>query len=288
MNPKDIEKVNCVVCGSNEYTLACSKDDFNIVRCTDCGLYYVNPRLKRKKLSELYNEDEISPIDYYIETKKADEKTFRKRLKTLEKTLGRKGRILDIGCNIGTLLFIAKNLGWECFGLDINKKVRKYFAGSGIDLKIGDVLEVKYPKKHFDAIVMNDLIEHVPDPKKTLSSVREWLKDDGEIFLVTPDGGSLMFSLLGKRWFHLKPNEHIYYFTNKSLSRLLFETGFEVVFMKHIGRRRSLKTLATKSVSVTGGLSSAILKVLGWIRLASLDIPFNLCDEYGVIAKKKG
>lgn len=287
MNQKGIEKVNCAVCGSNNSKIACLKDGFNIVRCTDCGLYYVNPRLKRKKLSELYNNDEISPVDYYIETKKADEKTFRKRLKAIEKTLGRKGQILDIGCNIGTLLFVAKDLGWECFGLDINKKVREYFVGSGIDLKIGDVLEVKYPRRHFDVVVMNDLIEHVPDPKSTLLRVREWLRDDGVIFLVTPDGGSLMFSLLGKRWFHLKPNEHIYYFTKKSLSRLLTEAGFEIVFMRHLGRRRSFKTLAMKSASVTGILSSVILKAFRWMRLSSLDVPFNLYDEYGVIAKKK-
>ena len=156
-----------------------------------------------------------------------------------------------------------------------------------MDLKIGDVLEAKYPRKHFDAIVMNDLIEHVPDPKSILLKVREWLKDDGEIFLATPDGGSLMFSLLGKRWFHLKPNEHIYYFTRNSLHKLLSDAGFEIVFMKHLGRRRSFKTLAVKSVSVTGGLSSAILKVSRWMRLSSLDVPFNLHDEYGVIAKKK-
>ncbi len=284
----DLESVSCGVCGSHTATHACVRDGFTIVRCTECGLYYVTPRLKPKVLEAMYNSDEISPHSYYAETKDADRQTFRKRLAIIEQVLGRKGKILDIGCNIGTLLFLAKERGWLCEGMDINARVRRSFHNSGIHITIGNVLAASYPKESFDVIVMNDLIEHVPQPKKLLMKVRSWLKDDGVLFLVTPDGGSAMFSFLGRRWFHLKPNEHLHYFTRSSLERLFHDTGYRIVYLRHLGRHRSLKTLAIKSASLFGPLSQIMTSVIRFLRLQSVSVPFNLLDEYAVIVRKNG
>ena len=78
-------RVICDLCGKDDPVLMFKKNDFSIVRCSNCRLVYVNPRLLEKKLSELYNENLISPLHYYMENKTDDEKTFHKRLDIIEK-----------------------------------------------------------------------------------------------------------------------------------------------------------------------------------------------------------
>ncbi len=283
-----VETVSCLICKSQDAEERFQKDGLRVVRCKQCHLTYVNPRLKPETLSQLYNSDAISPHSYYQETRHADHKTFTKRLDFLQKISGdkKKLRILDIGCNIGTLLFAAKQRGWECHGIDINAKVKPFFKDSGVHLKIGDVLKASYKKNSFDLIVMNDLIEHIPDPRALLRKVHELLKQHGLLFLVTPDDGSFIAKIMGKHWFHFKPREHLYYFSKQHLRRLLRETGFTPYSFKHLGRYRSLNTLAEKSASFLGPFSRFGLKVFKFLHMDTIVVPFNMFDEYAVVAKK--
>lgn len=284
----DLEATQCLFCYADDTEPRFTKEDLSVVRCRRCHLSYVNPRLTPKALSRLYNADVISPHSYYKQTLRSDQKTFAKRLTVLHNLLGdrKKVRILDIGCNIGTLLFEAEKRGWECHGIDINAQVKSFFTNSKVELRIGDVVKTSYPTNYFDLIIMNDLIEHIPEPHKLLKKVHTLLKEDGLLFMVTPDGGSFMARVLGKHWFHLKPREHLYYFSKSHLRRLFRETGFMVLSFQHMGRYRSLDTLAEKSASLLGPLSRLAHKVFRFLRLDRLVVPFNLYDEYAVIARK--
>lgn len=284
----EMETVACMICHSRDAEERFFKDGLRVVRCRNCDLTYVHPRLKPNVLARLYNEDIISPHSYYHETRVADQKTFSQRLDLLQRTLGNKKniRILDIGCNIGTLLFQARQRGWECHGIDINAQVKPFFRDSGVHLRIGDVLKSSYPHNSFDLIVMNDLIEHIPDPRQLLHKAHELLKPGGVLFLVTPDGESFMARILGKHWFHLKPQEHLYYFAQSHLRRLFRETRFTPYSFRHLGRYRSLHTLAEKSASLFGPFSRLVLRFFYLLRVDSLVIPFNLFDEYAILARK--
>ena len=287
MNRKNLKNINCPLCNSNNFRKKYVKEGFSIAQCRECSLRYVNPRLRSSQLAKLYNEDTISTHTYYVETRSADEKTFNKRLALIEKTLGKKGTLLDIGCNVGTLLFLAKEKGWECHGVDINKKVRPFFKNTGIPLKIGDIFNISFPKNSFDVIVMNDLIEHVPDPHKLLKYVYSLLKKGGFLFLATPDGGSVMANILGKHWFHLKPQEHLFYLNKQHITRLFNQNKFDVIYIKHLGRYRTFATLATKSSTLFAPFSKLAVKIIIFLHIRSWIFPLNLRDEYALIAKKR-
>jgi 2-polyprenyl-3-methyl-5-hydroxy-6-metoxy-1,4-benzoquinol methylase len=280
-----LECVKCNLCKSDDAGLIYKKNRFNIVKCRRCGLVYVNPRIKPDTLKNMYNEGVISPFNYYVKHKKEDELTFRKRMVLIEK-YRKKGKLLDVGCSIGTFLDVAKKKGWDVYGIDINKRSIDYCRKKlGLNAEVKKLEEVK--EKNFDVIIMNDILEHVADPLKILKIANSILKNKGILFIATPNIGSFLSKLTGKRWLHLKPDEHIYYFTPKTIRALLEKAGFTVVSCKSLGRVRNLGTVAYKSQTYSK-IPYKILKFLNIDKLLNkISFSLNPFDEMGIIAVKR-
>jgi SAM-dependent methyltransferase len=92
-----------------------------------------------------------------------------------------------------------------------------------------------------DAVTCWDVIEHVPDPRSALERLRGRLKPGGRLFLSTPDAGSLLARLLGRRWHYLDPLQHINVFSRKNLEDTLARCGFRVLRVGSLGHRYRLR-----------------------------------------------
>ncbi len=86
-----------------------------------------------------------------------------------------KGDILDVGCGTCQLYTFSRKKGWKgkYYGIDVKKY--DYDYPKGIELIIGDALEVEFPE--VDTIILYNILEHIDDPvkllKKALNSARE-------------------------------------------------------------------------------------------------------------------
>jgi SAM-dependent methyltransferase len=76
---------------------------------------------------------------------------------------------------------------------------------------------------------MFDVIEHLFDPRAVLTAIARALVPGGLLAVSTPNFESASRRLLGVDWAVLSPLEHVYYFTEDSLGRLLEATGFSDV-----------------------------------------------------------
>ena len=286
--------VKCNLCGSDNTNLLYTKDSFKIVICKNCGLVYINPRLDSKTLDQLYNKDNKdfddqhfkTNINYYINTKKDDKKTFERRLNLIQK-YKKQGKLLDIGCSIGTFLDIARKKGWDTFGIDLSKASIDYCTKElKLNVKQGKLEDIKFPSNSFDVVIMSDLLEHVPNPIATLKEANRILKKEGLLFITTPDIGSITAKLMRTRWVHLKPREHIYYFTPKTIERILSKTGFKLIECKSLSRVRNLKTItdALKSYNVLLYKTAKLLIRDSFAK--NIRFTVNPYDEIGVFAKK--
>lgn len=286
--------VKCDLCKSDSTTLLYIKDSFNIVRCNNCGLVYINPRLDSKILDQLYNKDNKdfddqhfkTNINYYLNTKKDDEKTFEKRLKLIQK-YKKSGKLLDIGCSIGTFMDVARKNGWDVFGIDLSKASIDYCKKElKLNAKQGKLEDMKFPPNSFDVIIMSDLLEHVPSPISTLEEANHILKKNGLLFITTPNIGGITAKLMGTKWIHLKSREHIYYFTPKTIEKALSKTGFKFIKCKSLGRVRNLKTItdALKSCNIFLYKTAKLLIRDNLAKKVSFTL--NPYDEMGVFAKK--
>jgi hypothetical protein len=83
------------------------------------------------------------------------------------------------------------------------------------------------PAGSVDALVMNDVLEHLPDLDAALATARRLLASKGSLLICTPDLGSVSARVLGGRWPHFK-SEHLHYLSKKSLTAYLARAGLQV------------------------------------------------------------
>jgi 2-polyprenyl-3-methyl-5-hydroxy-6-metoxy-1,4-benzoquinol methylase len=74
-------------------------------------------------------------------------------------------------------------------------------------------------------VTLYDVVEHLTDPVRTLQRVRGLLRPDGVVHVVTPNVGGLQARLLGARWYHYKPGEHIYLFSPETARKAVERAG---------------------------------------------------------------
>lgn len=136
------------------------------------------------------------------------------------------GRLLDVGCGSGEWLVAMRDLGWQVEGVDFDENAVRLARDNDLLVRCGSLEEQKYPAAHFDAVTLNHVIEHVPDPIGTLKECARILKPGGRLALFTPNTASLGHRLFGSDWRGLEPPRHLHVFCPGSMAALLHRAGF--------------------------------------------------------------
>jgi 2-polyprenyl-3-methyl-5-hydroxy-6-metoxy-1,4-benzoquinol methylase len=205
-------------------------DNLDVNRCKSCGFVYLASwEQSLAKSQELY--------DYYGQLSEEDmtrrhSPENRARQQELLKGLSgctRGRRLLDVGCGDGQLLQTAKDEGWNALGIDLSETAILLCHRRGLAASNTDFFDGSLDEQRFDAIVMSELIEHVPSPQRFFKRAEELLDVGGVLYLTTPNFGSLARRMLGETWSVIHP-EHIGYFERSTLSRLASEeTGLREI-----------------------------------------------------------
>lgn len=226
-----LSPLRCPVCRSTKTEKFWAMPGYRLVKCLSCSAVW-DP-LPPEKFLSLYdktyfvNENPKGGYTNYFEGMRINRRTFSDRLKKIERKLGKKGKLLDVGCALGDCLLEAKRLGWkDAEGIEVSSYAYEFAKGRGLKVKPGTLSENSYKPNTFVAVTYQDVIEHIPDPLSELKKIYKILEPKGIVFLVTPDIGGFWSRLLGPLWYHYKPREHLTYFSQKSMARALKETGF--------------------------------------------------------------
>jgi 2-polyprenyl-3-methyl-5-hydroxy-6-metoxy-1,4-benzoquinol methylase len=139
------------------------------------------------------------------------------------------GSLLDVGCGGGGFLSFMSELGWSVCGVDPDPVAVENAVRRGLDARIGLLEADTFESESFDAVTLNHVIEHVPDPKAVLSECRRIVKRDGQIVVVTPNADSRLHRKFGRHYLHLDPPRHLQIFTSASLNSLCQQAGLRVL-----------------------------------------------------------
>lgn len=153
------------------------------------------------------------------------------------------GKVLDIGCSRGDFAHALSTSGFQVYGVDISpaacREARKLL---GDDNVFCEPIEQLAPRVggQFHAVTLMDMIEHCCDIESFLKAIHHTLAPGGVLFLRTPTLGSpfhwlgsfsyrLSLGLYKNALFKLYHAEHLYFFNERSIRRLLEDCGFEML-----------------------------------------------------------
>jgi SAM-dependent methyltransferase len=197
------------------------------------------------------------------------------------------GRLLDMGAGAGLFLFHASRNGWEPYGVDVSEYGPRYARERfGIEIFCGTLEQAHFPDRHFDAVMLQDTIEHVSDPFCLLSEINRILRPGGGLVISTPNVASLGRRILSDRWALISPAEHLCLFSARSLRAIARRTGFKV---------KTLSVASNVNVSLVHEdhtprthYRKAILKRLAKYMPAKISSILHLGDELHCTFVKQG
>jgi len=148
----------------------------------------------------------------------------KSRLKQLAPLLTGDGALLDYGCGNGAFLTWAaeKNLGRPLFGYEIadRREVQK-LAGGAVNIVRGSPADLLDRLPPCRLITMNHVIEHLPDPLETVSSLVKHLVPGGALEGQTPAADSLERRVFKTCWSGYHAPRHTVIFSRTGIRRLL-------------------------------------------------------------------
>jgi 2-polyprenyl-3-methyl-5-hydroxy-6-metoxy-1,4-benzoquinol methylase len=289
----------CVLCSAEvdrRTDLAWHKDGYDIVRCPSCGLVFRAELPDEQELGRIYDEDyfrdrpdQVDRHGYadYLRDEPLHRTNARARLRLLAARTPQR-RLLDVGCAAGFFVDEARRAGWSASGIDVSEAMVEW-ARSRLGLHVTRAVfaAADIGPAPLDAITMWDYIEHSVDPRRDLEKAHEHLRPGGVLVLSTGDIGSLSARVTGRRWHLLTPEHHNYFFSERTLRRLLEATGFEVRETRHRASRYSIAHVLYKlgASHAPRALRRASVRLTG-SRLGSTGVPLNLFDIITVVARR--
>jgi 2-polyprenyl-3-methyl-5-hydroxy-6-metoxy-1,4-benzoquinol methylase len=287
MNP------TCNICnGKASFTF--EKNAYKLYRCENCDHVFVYPTPSTEEIEAVYRksyfqksegEGGLGYADY--DTDKAGlATTFDTYLTKLSKLSPGK-KILDVGAATGFFLDRAKLAGWQTFGVEISKFGAEESNKRGHETVCGIIEDVP-GEKRFDTITLWDVFEHMTDPRGALEQAHKLLATGGLIAINTIDSSSIPARILGKRWHLVVPPEHLQYYSQKSLRKIVEDAGFEVLAMHRITKRFSLAYIFTILYRWQHlGIWRKLAEICRSSFLQKVYIPLQTFDNIYVLARKR-
>jgi SAM-dependent methyltransferase len=148
------------------------------------------------------------------------------------------GRYLDVGCGSGGALGVARALGWQVAGVEVDEAAAKKAGRFSARVHAGDLLGAPFAPGEFDCVTAFHVLEHVPDPVAAVRRMLDWLAPRGLLVIEVPNAGGLGAQLFGRAWAGLELPRHLSHFTPGTLGAVVAQAGGRVVWIWHQAKPR--------------------------------------------------
>jgi 2-polyprenyl-3-methyl-5-hydroxy-6-metoxy-1,4-benzoquinol methylase len=204
---------------------------FNLLKCSECGVFRTDPFPEKSLLSQIYSEDYAYELHEAVAREKAS------RARAILKLIYKKDpglKLLEFGSGSGILLYQAQLLGYFSEGIEMSSRAgialpkaskSKLFQTSAEEYLAGC--------KIIDAsVILSHTFEHLMDPQVFLADLYNKMKPGMHLLIAVPNANNRFGSVRSRYWGYWQVPVHTYHFTSKSLTTWLSEAGFMVVSTK--------------------------------------------------------
>ncbi len=136
-------------------------------------------------------------------------------------------RLLDLGCGNGNFLRVARALGFEAEGIEIDDASGALAREAGFAVHSGPLSSADFEPARFEHITLNHVIEHLHQPMRVLRRLLGWLRPGGRLWLQTPNLAARGAARYGVHWRGYESPRHLVLFDAESLCACLAAAGFE-------------------------------------------------------------
>jgi SAM-dependent methyltransferase len=141
-------------------------------------------------------------------------------------------RLLDVGAGLGFLLKDAAECGFDAIGIEPDANAVALARKGGVQIRQGYFPNCLLPNEFFDVIILNDVLEHIPDILGTVTACRYHLAQGGLLVINCPNRHGTFYriaqvldraGILGpfnRMWQRGLVSPHLWYFDPEALQAL--------------------------------------------------------------------
>lgn len=242
----------CACCGA---ALSCGSEtvfddryghpgSFRLASCVSCGAIETLPRLAEKDLPTLYTDyyprRELGPDSVTVPLSSPNRREAR--LSRWWQGTDNQGQycakpgmtVLDYGCGAGQSLLELRAMGADAYGIEADANVARIAAHHQLRIHIGSIYDNPFPGIKFDLIILNQVLEHIPEPAAVLEILAGRLKSGGQLVVAVPNAGSIYCMIFGKHWINWHIPYHLHHFNRSCLQALGRRTGWQLLSARTI------------------------------------------------------
>ena len=226
----------CAGCGATQgFRLLYRKNGCAIYRCAQCGVGHADA--SDFDPAAYYSDGYFSGAradgyGNYLATEPVLRREFARTVAFIRRYRAG-GRLLEIGCAYGFFLQEARR-HFEVTGIELSPDAAEHARRNGLTVRTGMADAATLADLgRFDAIVLLDVIEHLPHPDETLALCARQLNPGGVIVLTTGDFGSPLARLMGPSWRLMTPPSHLWFFTTAGIAQLAARSGLRLERVEH-------------------------------------------------------
>ncbi len=235
-----VSQKECLYCESTEFKNIYSgpirsgvfgketKEFFDVVKCTECGLTKLRDFPKVDYDSSNYREDynNTSKVEKYIQMHDCEQSPRVNRI-GIEKF--RNKIVLDYGCGGGAFLDAIKGVAHQTIAIEPFIGYHKSLQERGHKVfKYAE--DAKDYNGEIDIITTFGVIEHVENPLNMLGNIHGLLSENGSAYIETDNLNDVLmhFDIPEFNRFYYR-TAHFWYFDEASLTNLCNKAGFNEV-----------------------------------------------------------
>lgn len=286
-----------------DWSFYCAPGKWTYWDCAQCEALYLNPRPTEASIGKAYasyytHSNNASSIVQQLKTRLKNELFYHSinaklsprlhipkwlgfAIKPLKKLIHipfeleplvnlPKGKLLDVGCGSGNTLKIAKQLGWDVMGLEIDPNAVKAAQALGLNVVQGDYRKLNEFAQTFDCIICSHVLEHVHNPMELLSLLQKALKHGGILLLSLPNAKSLVREQFGASWRGIEAPRHLA-IPSANYCKKIMQNNYEWLAQKYIYDRTH------KASSQIKGVNAASIKITFFKK--NVDEEYNNSNE---------